>query len=597
MSLLPDEAEEVSVRRLDFLPIALSFLRKLRVAEIIDTAVPPPKPGPQSTLAQVLGLPLPPPPPSVGTCVEAMILNVLEGRVALCQMEDWLRGLAVDSLWGAEINPEQFTDDRLASALDALFKAGTETLYTEIVTQLLRVYAVECNRLHFDTTSLMTYGAHAVPENAAGPRAVYGYSKDHRPDLLQWIFGLTVQHEGLPILSTLQDGNTADSLVQRSHLELLAARRMDPSNTTFIMDSKGCNAESLGLLRSVGFHLTTLMPQTFAQRQALIDQALQQPPETWMELARRPGETNEDPERVWRGRVLPCVMDLRWPDSDGEGTACQAQFRALVVHSSELSMAHEQAACERLDRKRQQLYRAISRLHKIEYACEADAQAAAARFIQEASVPGLQMHASVATETITPSQPRRGRPRKDQQPPLRTVYRARLAVQDDLEAQQVESQRQGLFVLLTSRIVEDHYPASRILAEYQGQEVVEAGFRWIKSPGQVAPILLHTPARIEALGFLFTVTLLLYRLLQREIRRALSASEQTVPGPNRVPTRRPTTRSLMRLFHEVYLVRIQTDLGSRTRLVGWKPIHDQVLALLRLPPDLYRNPEKIRTPP
>jgi transposase len=177
-----------------------------------------------------------------------------------------------------------------------------------------------------------------------------------------------------------------------------------------------------------------------------------------------------------------------------------------------------------------------------------------------------------------------------------TVYRASIALQDDREAQQAESQQQGLFVLLTSRIPDERYPASRVLADYQGQEVVEAGFRWIKSPGQVAPLLLHTPARIESLAFLFTVTLLLYRLLQREIRRALSESEQTVPGPNRVPTRRPTTRSLMRLFHEVYLVRIQTDAGSRTRLVGWKPVHDQVLALLGLPPDLY-HPQKIRTPP
>ena len=77
-----------------------------------------------------LGLPPPKPPPSVGTCAEAMILNILEGRVALCQMEQWLRGLAVDALWGPEVLPSQFTDDRLALALDDLFEAGTETLYS-----------------------------------------------------------------------------------------------------------------------------------------------------------------------------------------------------------------------------------------------------------------------------------------------------------------------------------------------------------------------------------------------------------------------------------------------------------------------------------
>ena len=597
MSLAQDETDAVAVRRLDFLPIALTFLRTLRVAEIIDAAVPPPQSGPQSTLAKALGLPPPAPPPSVGRCAEAMILNVLEGRVALCQMEDWLRGLATESLWGSEVDPAQFTDDRLAAALDALFQAGTEALYTQIVTELVGAFDVNCTRLHFDTTSLQTSGAHAVPDGLPGPRAVHGYSKDHRPDLLQWVFGLTVQAEGLPIVSTLQDGNTSDSLVHRSHLELLAARRLDPSDTTFIGDSKSCNAESLGLLRSVGFHITTLLPQTFAQREQRIEEALQQPEAAWVELARRPGDTRHDPERVWRGCVLPCVMDLRWPDPEGEGTPFQARFGALVIHSSELSLTHERSARDRRERQQSKLQRTLERSHKAHYACEADAAAAAQALLREVAVTGLTLCASVFGDTLAPRRPGRGRPRKGETLSPQSVYRFRITIEQDLQAQRVEAQRHGLFVLLTSRPIDSAYPADRVLADYQGQEVVEAGFRWIKSPGQVAPILLHTPARIEALSFLFTVTLLLYRLLQLQMRRALAQTEQTLPGPNRVPTRRPTTQTLMRLFAEVYLVRIPAENGFRLHLVGWKPVHTQVLALLGLPPDLYRDPEKFNRPP
>ena len=64
------------------------------------------------------------------------------------------------------------------------------------------MFHIETDRLHFDTTSLMTYGAHDVPADLPGPRAVRGYSKDHRPDLLQWVFGMTVQRDGLPMVST-----------------------------------------------------------------------------------------------------------------------------------------------------------------------------------------------------------------------------------------------------------------------------------------------------------------------------------------------------------------------------------------------------------
>ncbi len=154
MSETPTVSAETTptVLRLDFLPIGLAFLRKLRVAELIDAAIPP---------------------PSVGTCVEAMILNILEGRVALCQMEQWLRALAVGALWGPDVQPAQFTDDRLALALDALFLAGTETLFSQIVVELVRVFHVELDRLHFDTTSLLTYGAHDLPANLPGPRRAW----------------------------------------------------------------------------------------------------------------------------------------------------------------------------------------------------------------------------------------------------------------------------------------------------------------------------------------------------------------------------------------------------------------------------------------
>lgn len=594
MSETPDLSAETppSVRRLDFLPIALAFLRKLRVAAVIDAAVPPPQPGPQSAIAAALGLPPPTPPPSVGTCAEAMILNILEGRVALCQMEDWLRGLAVDALWGPDVQPAQFTDDRLARTLDALFAAGTESLYSQLVVELVRVFHVELDRLHFDTSSLPTYGAHAVPETLPGPRAVRGYSKDHRPDLLQWVFGMTVQHEGLPIVSTLQDGNTSDPLVHRDHLELLRARAVDPATTTFVFDSKGCNAEGLGLLRAVGFHATTLLPHTFALHSDLIELALKTPA-AWIELATRPGATRDDPEAVWRGCVVPFEMPLRRPSAEGEGEAYTETFQALIVQSSELQRTHEHAAQQRRERARRALRGPLQKLHAETFACEQDARSAAERFVREHALPGLSLTATVHTESV-PVPRRRGRPRAEEVRATTTAHRLAFTVDEDRPAQDAARERQGLFVLVTSRAIDANHPATKVFADYQSQDEVEAGFRWIKGPGQVAPLLLHTPARIEALSFLFTVTLLLYRLLQREIRRALAPTQATVPGPNRVPTQRPTTAALMRRFADVYLVSLTTPAGTQTWLAGWQPLHEQVLRWLDLPPDLYRDPSKIK---
>ncbi len=582
--------DDMTVRRLDFLPVALAFLRKMGVAEIIDAAIPPPVPGPQSALSLALGLPPPVPPPSVGVCAEGMILNILEGRVALSQMETWLRGLDIGTLWGHDIQPTQFTDDRLARSLDALFGAGLETLYSQIVVRLAQVFCVKFDRLHFDTTSLSTFGAHAVPDDAPGPRAVHGDSKDHRPDLLQWIFGMTVQQDGLPVLSTLLDGNTADSLAHRAHLELLATQVNDPSTTTFLSDSKGCNAESLGLLRYLGFHFTTLLPHTFAAHEDVIKAALAQP-DAWCELANT--QTGTKPARVWRGCVVPIILPMLWPDAEGEGAACEARFRALVVHSTELARTHADAQAARIGKERQQLAKQCACLSTANYACRADAEAAAKSFIADHAVEGLTLSTTIEEASVRQKRTHRGRPRSDEGPTFLTVYRVVGTVADDAAAQAAQARNHGLFVLVISHTIGPDHPATTTFEEYHGQEVVEAGFRWIKGPGQVSPILLQTPARIAALSFLFTVTLLLYRLLQREIRRAMATTEQIVPGPNRVKTQRPTTQTMMNLFAGIYVVRAKTPAGALAWLVGWTPLHAQILSWLDLPLDLYRPAQEI----
>ncbi len=52
-----------------------------------------------------------------------------------------------------------------------------------------------------------------------------------------------MQRDGLPIVSTLHDGNASDPLVHRGHLELLRGRMLDPNTTTFVFDSKEQRAD------------------------------------------------------------------------------------------------------------------------------------------------------------------------------------------------------------------------------------------------------------------------------------------------------------------------------------------------------------------
>jgi transposase len=53
---------------------------------------------------------------------------------------------------------------------------------------------------------------------------------------------------------------------------------------------------------------------------------------------------------------------------------------------------------------------------------------------------------------------------------------------------------------------------------------VEQGFRWIKNPAAIQPVWLEKPERIAALAMLTVVGLLVYGLIQRQVRHDLVAT-------------------------------------------------------------------------
>ena len=66
-----------------------------------------------------------------------------------------------------------------------------------------------------------------------------------------------------------------------------------------------------------------------------------------------------------------------------------------------------------------------------------------------------------------------------------------------------------------------------ILQAYQEQNTtVESGFRWIKNPAAISPVWLEKPERIAALAMLTVVSLLVYSIIQRQVRLYLRTHNQ-----------------------------------------------------------------------
>ncbi|NER85309.1 MAG: DUF4277 domain-containing protein [Leptolyngbya sp. SIO1D8] len=149
---------------------------------------------------------------SPGVVVKAMILNGL-GFVSapLYPFQDFFVGKATEPLLGPGILTDHLNDDRLGRVLDLLYRYGLSELFLKIGMRAVDVFGVECKSMHLDSTSFAVEGNDPSAINGMGAfspkpiRITYGYSRDRRPDLKQFVgsdLQVVVGHNLCPVKAT-----------------------------------------------------------------------------------------------------------------------------------------------------------------------------------------------------------------------------------------------------------------------------------------------------------------------------------------------------------------------------------------------------------
>ena len=155
---------------------------------------------------------------STGQAVKAMILNGL-GLVSapLYLFERFFVGKATEHLLGEGISPAHLNDDRLGRVLDKLYyEAGLTQVFVTVAMAAARKFGVKLDSLHLDSSSFHVHGEYAsnlreVETEPAAIEITYGYSRDHRPDLKQFIVNLMCSGDGdIPLYLRVAGGNEAD---------------------------------------------------------------------------------------------------------------------------------------------------------------------------------------------------------------------------------------------------------------------------------------------------------------------------------------------------------------------------------------------------
>src|SRR4029077_16215649 len=97
------------------------------------------------------------------------------------------------------------------------------------------------------------------------PRITFGYNKDHRPDLKQLLYSITITADGaVPVHCKTYDGNTTDDAVHIDTWDFLR-KIIGHVDFLYVADSKLCTRENMGHIAAGNGRFLTVMPRTRAE--------------------------------------------------------------------------------------------------------------------------------------------------------------------------------------------------------------------------------------------------------------------------------------------------------------------------------------------
>jgi transposase len=523
----PSRQPEFSLRteRLGPLPLINHFLQRSGLEELLDRYVP--------TRDRRCAVPH-------GRALGVLLRSIIVEREPIYRQEETVHGFA-QGLFGLSVQEmEHLSDDRIGRALDRLFDADRAALLTEVVVATGQRFGVKFDQCHNDSTTITFCGQYRTAARRAirGRTALaitYGFNKDHRPDLKQLLFILTVEGEsGVPVHFRVADGNTSDS---RTHIETWEALRTVAGRVDFlyVADSKLCSHDNMQHIHRAGGRFVTVMPRSRKEDEQF-RKWIQSNAPAWELVWERPNPRHgEGPRDCWYVHRAELPSAELW-------TIVWVWSTLLTLHQQARRQRNIAAAIEDLTGLRQRLGRARARLRG---AAQIDLKVA--MILEQHHVGRYLKVKRTVREEHSYKQARRGRPGPNMA--YRRITRRRYNIEWSLDEQAIayDQKSDGMYPLLTN---DRSLTPAQVLEAHKGQPKIEKRFEQVKTVHEIAPVCLKNEGRVEALFTLYFLALLVQALIERELRQAMKRQsiEELPIYPEQRQCRRPTTEQILRLF-------------------------------------------------
>ena len=344
----------IDAYQVQHLPIVKAYADKIGVVEVINQLVP--------TEMAI----------DPGTIVLGMILDTLSGRSPLYRLEEFFTHQDTALLLGKAVPPGAFQDDTVGRVLERLYATGTMKVFTACAVRADRVFGFDKRYVHFDTTSITVYGDYLPPEEAeesARPfRITYGYSKDKRPDLKQFVLSTLCVDRAVPLWGKPEEGKASEKTVKNTLLSdiatFLAKHGVAAGAYIDVADAALVTEANLAALGDTLF--ITRLPATYNECGRLIAAAVAH--NAW-----------EDVGVLAHTKPTKHRPATSYKASEGEVTLYGTVYRAVVIHSSAQDKRRQQRLARDIQASYSTIQTTVRTAEQQEYFCRADADAAAAQ--------------------------------------------------------------------------------------------------------------------------------------------------------------------------------------------------------------------------
>jgi hypothetical protein len=296
----PRERFELRTQQLGALPVIDWFCQRLGLNELLEAAVPHDDARLKLAPAAAIGV---------------LVRNLALAREPVYGLGRWAQSYDPGPLGLADDEVGLLNDDRVGRMLARLFDADRASMLTRLVLDAIEAFGIDCSQLHNDSTSVTVTGRYREADgHVRGGKATaaitFGHNKDHRPDLKQLVWILTVSADGaVPITHRVVDGNTSDDITHIDTWDQLATM-LGRTDFLYVADCKLATRDNMGHIHRRGGRFVSVLPATRKEDKAFRDWIVEHCLD-WVEAIRRPGPRLGDPDVVWH------TVEAPWPSAEG----------------------------------------------------------------------------------------------------------------------------------------------------------------------------------------------------------------------------------------------------------------------------------------